>query len=84
MKTNLLKYYIVAFYLCSTFVLFAQPGTNDNGAGTGLEGDGDTTPAAPIDHYIWLLALIGLVYIFVRFRNFNKNTNTQKELSKNS
>lgn len=78
MKTNLLKYYIVAFYLCSTFVLFAQPGTNDNGAG--LEGDGDTTPAAPIDHYVGLLAVIGLVYVFIRFRNFNKNVNTQKEL----
>ena len=78
MKTNLLKYYIIAFYLCSTFVLFAQPGTNDNG--TGLEGDGDTAPAAPIDHYVGLLAVIGLVYAFLKFRNFNKNVNTQKEL----
>ena len=66
MKNNALKYYIAAFYLCFTFVIFAQPGT-DNGAGT-LEGDGDTTPAAPIDDYIWVLALVGLFFVFMKFR----------------
>lgn len=67
MKNNLLKYYIAAFYLCSTFVVIAQ-GTND-GTGT-LEdnGAGDTTPAAPIDNYVWILALIGLVFVFMKFR----------------
>jgi len=68
MKNNLLKYYIAAFYLCSTFVMFAQPGT-DNGTGT-LEDNGasDVTPAAPIDDYVWVLALIGLVFVFMKFR----------------
>lgn len=62
MKNNVLKYYIVAFYLCSTFVMFAQPGLPD-------ETDGDTTPAAaPIDDYVWVLALIGLVFVFMKFR----------------
>ena len=60
MKTNLLKYYIAAFYFCSTFVLFAQPGDNDSGSG--LEGDGDTTPAAPIDDYVWVLVFVGLAF----------------------
>jgi hypothetical protein len=69
MKTNLLKYYIAAFYFCSTFVLFAQPGDQSDGAP--LEGDGDTTPAASIDDYVWVLLAIGLVYVFLRLRAFN-------------
>ena len=75
MKNNLLKYYIVAFYLCSTFVLFAQPGTDDTG-GT-LEG-GDA-PAAPIDDYVWVLAAIGLLFVFFRFRALAQQKNAQKE-----
>jgi hypothetical protein len=66
MKKNLLKYYIVAFYLCSTFVMFAQ---TDPGTGGGVENDGstDTTPM-PIDDYVWILALIGLIFVFMKFR----------------
>lgn len=66
MKNNLLKYYIAAFYLCSTFIMFAQ----DPGTGGGIENDGteDATPAAPIDDYVWVLALIGLVFVFLKFR----------------
>lgn len=72
MKKNVLKYYIVAFYLCSTFVMFAQtdPGTGgvDNG-----DGSTDTTPAAaPIDDYVWVLALVGLLFVFVKFRAIQK------------
>jgi hypothetical protein len=74
MKTNLLKYYIAAFYLCSTFVAFAQPGTDDTG-GT-LEG-GD--PPAPIDGYVWVLAALGLVYVFLRVRTFAQQTNNPQE-----
>ena len=74
MKTNLLKYYIAALYLCSTFVTFAQPGTDDNG--TGLEG---ADPAAPIDGYVWVLAAIGLVYVFLRLRAFASQGSTPKE-----
>ncbi len=65
MKNNLLKYYTAAFYLCSTFVMLAQdPGSNDN-TGT-LEGV--DAPAAPIDSYVWVLALIGLLLVFLKFR----------------
>jgi hypothetical protein len=71
MKNNVLKYYIAAFYLCSTFVLFAQPGDGNGESGdAGLEGGGDTTPGAPIDGYVWILAAIGLVYFFLRLRAF--------------
>jgi hypothetical protein len=63
MKNNLLKFYIVAFYLCSTFV-FADPGTTDD-SGTLENAD---TPAAPIDTNLWILALIGLIFVFVRLK----------------
>jgi hypothetical protein len=63
MKNNILKYYIAAAYLCSTFVAFADPGTDDTG-GT-LEGP-DT--AAPIDDYVWIMALVGLIFVFMKFR----------------
>lgn len=71
MKNNLLQYYIAAFYLCSTVVMFAQ-GTTD-GTGT-LEDNGasDTTPAAPIDDYVWVLAMVGLVFVFMKFRAIKK------------
>lgn len=73
MKTNLLKYYIAAFYLCSTFVAFAQPGTGDSG-GT-LEGA--DAPSAPIDDYVWILALAGLALVFLTFKASKKTKNAQ-------
>ncbi len=64
MKNNLVKYYIVAVYLCSTFVLFAAgPGTDD---GTGTLETPD--PPAPIDNYVILLAIVGILFTFMRFR----------------
>jgi len=70
MKNNALKYYIVAFYLCSTFAMFAQ----DPGTGGGVENDGstDATPAAPIDDYVWVLVLVGLFFVFMKFRSIQK------------
>lgn len=64
MKNSLLKYYVVAFYLCSTFLTFAQPGTTDTG-GTLENAD---TPPAPIDENLWILASIGLVFVFIKLR----------------
>lgn len=75
MRNKLLKYYIAAFYLCSTFVALAQPGTDD-GSGT-LEGA--DTPAAPIDGYVWFLAAIGLVYVFLRLRAFAQQEKNPQE-----
>jgi membrane protease YdiL (CAAX protease family) len=64
MKNLFNKYYIIFFYLCANFVLFAQPGigndTND------LENA--DAPAAPINDYIWVLALAGLIFIFLKLR----------------
>ena len=64
MKNNLLKYYIVGVYLCSTIVMFAQPGDTDGTAG-GLDA---ADPVAPIDNYVILLAIVGILFAFMRFR----------------
>lgn len=67
MKTNLLKYYIAAFYFCSTFVMLAQP--SQEAEGESLQGE---EPAAPIDDYVWVLALVGLLFVFLKFRAMYK------------
>lgn len=55
--------------LCST-PIFAQ--LEDPGA------DPDA-PAAPIDGYVWILAVAGLFYIFKRLNNFTEKTSTSQE-----
>jgi hypothetical protein len=74
MKNSISKFYIIIFCLCSTFTSFADPGTTDTN-GT-LEGT-DTAPA-PIDNYIWVLALIGLVFVFMKLKDIqNKKISIQ-------
>lgn len=36
-------------------------------------------PAAPIDGYVWVLALIGLFYVYLRLRAFTKQANTESK-----
>ena len=73
MKTNLLKYYIAVIYFCSTFVMVAQPGTDND------TSDLEETDAVPIDDYVWVLAAIGLVYVFLRLRALSFQEKTSKE-----
>ena len=69
MKNNVLKYYIAAFYMCSTFMLFAAPGEGNGAAGdASLEGADAPAATAPIDDYVWVLALVGLVFVFLKLR----------------
>lgn len=70
MKNIFLKLYIIAFYFCSTALLFADPGTEDS-TGTGNLESGDA--AAPIDDYVWIMALVGLIFVFMKFRAMKKN-----------
>lgn len=71
MKNSLLKYYIAAVYLCSTVVSFAAGPGIDDGTGT-LEGTDPAAPA-PIGDHLWVLALAGLILVFMVYRaNQNK------------
>jgi hypothetical protein len=66
MKNKFFKYYaIAAVYFFSTLVAFAQPGVVD-------ETDGDTTPSAPINDYLWVLVAIGLVLVYLKFRSMRR------------
>ncbi len=67
MKNTFSKYYFALFYLGSTFVMFAQPGTEDD------SGNLEDTDPLPIDNYIWVLALIALVFVFMKIRAIQKN-----------
>jgi hypothetical protein len=73
MKNNLLKYYIAVFYFCSTFVMFADPGIDDEDGA--LE---NVDPAAPIDDYVWVLFAIGILFVFLKFRALYKQTSSQE------
>lgn len=75
MKNNVSKYFVTAVFLCSTFIMFADdPGTGTDG--DPLEG-GD--PPLPIDGYVWVLAAMSLVYVFLRLRAFALQGKASKE-----
>jgi hypothetical protein len=59
LKTNLLKYYVAIFYLCSSFDPPPNPGNEDPNPGN-LEGSD-----VPIDHYLGILLAIGIIYVFM-------------------
>ena len=73
MKNNVLKYYIAVVFFCSTMVMFAQPGDGSNG--DPLEGP---DPGAPIDDYVWVLAIVGLIFVFMKFRGLVQQKSLQK------
>jgi len=78
MKNKFIKYYIAAFYFCSTLVLFAQPGSGSDNGGIDDSGATDTTPA-PIGDYLWVLAIIGLVLVYLKFRAIHKQAHTDSK-----
>jgi hypothetical protein len=78
MKNNILKFFIAVFFFCSTLTVFAQGPNDDTSTEGGLENDGDTT-GAPIDDYVWVLAAIGLAYVFLRLRALYLQEKTSKE-----
>jgi hypothetical protein len=76
MKNNLLKYYTLAFYLCSNLVIFAQGPSTEGGVetddqtvlGSTSAVESDDAAAAPIDTYLWILALVAILYVFFKYR----------------
>ena len=72
MKNNSLKYYIATVFFLSTFIMFSDPGEPGGGGCPGcppLEGE----DGVPIDDYVWVLAVIGLVLAFMKLRAIQKN-----------
>jgi len=41
-------------------------------------GDDPDAPAAPIGDYVWVLALIGLIFVFLRLRTLALKGNVSK------
>ncbi len=70
MKTNIFKFYLLAFCLISDFAVFAVPGS-DTGNGD-LEGDDPAAPAAPINTKLIWLALVGILFAVYTFRKQKK------------
>jgi hypothetical protein len=72
MKNNLIKFYTLAVYFIFTAVMMAQePGEG----GSGVEGGAnDNTGTAPISDHLWVLAVVGLVFVYFKFRSIQKNS----------
>jgi len=64
------KFCILSFVLLSDFVMFAQPGDEDDAGGGGLEG-GDPAPA-PINTKLVILLVLGLVFAFYKIKSATK------------
>jgi len=58
MKQNLLKFYLLGFFLLSDFIMFAQPGDDDDTGGL----EGDDPPATPINSKIIWLLVVGILF----------------------
>lgn len=65
MKNSLMKLYLLAFFLVSDFVLFAQPGQDTGDGEPPLEGDDD--PPAPINTKMIYLAILGIAFAYYFF-----------------
>jgi hypothetical protein len=63
---NKLKYFIAVGFFYSTLAVFAQPGEGNGSTGNdSIEGGSESdTTGAPIDDYVWVLAGLGLVYVW--------------------
>jgi hypothetical protein len=75
MKKYIPFIYLFVFTLLFNLASFAQdPGDfDDNPDADPL----DAPVATPIDDYLWVLALAGLVFVFLWFKNHTKQANAQ-------
>ncbi|QBN20092.1 hypothetical protein [Flavobacterium nackdongense] len=72
MKNKFLKYCIALFFIGSTTIAFAQPGTGSDNNGIDDNGGADSTPATPIDDYVGILTLVGLSYVLYKVKTNQK------------
>ena len=68
MKNNIFKLYILAFFLLTDFISFAQPGQDQPGGGL----EGDDPPPAPIDGKLILLVIAAILFAFYTIKNRRK------------
>jgi hypothetical protein len=78
LKNKKFKFFTLALFFYSTLVIFAATGpgsTSDTGDYEGDDPVPTTKQAAPlpIDDYIWGLALIGMMYGFIKFRTYQNS-----------
>lgn len=73
-SNHFIQFFIFSFVLLSNVIMYGQPGDTD-GTLEGLEGDDALPAAAPIDDYLWLLMLVGLVFVFFKYRAYLKQQN---------
>ena len=71
MKNIVSKFYVVAAFLCSTAIVFAQEGPGDTADIGELEGADNQLP---IGDYLWVLAVVGLMLVYWKFRSMHKNS----------
>ena len=64
---KLMKFYLLAFFLFSDFVVFAQPGEG----GGDLDGE-DPVPVAPINGQLMVLAILGISFVIYTYRKNKK------------
>ena len=74
MKNIVSKFYVVAAFICSTAIVFAQEGPGDTADQGELEGADNQ---APIGDYAWVLLLLGLVYVFYKLKSLSKQSNSE-------
>lgn len=74
MKKQLKIIYISFFLLCNNFLLLAQP-DQENSTDDLESADPDTVP---ITDYLWILVLVGLIYVFIRLQSLSKQKNSEK------
>jgi hypothetical protein len=74
-KTEKMKKYITTVSFAKITVFLFMLFTSLVSAQTVLpDAPDDTTTGAPIDDYVWVLALIGLAFVFHKLRNYPKQT----------
>ena len=60
MKNTALKAYILFFFLYSNSIIWANPGSENDTSNL----EATDAVAAPIDNYVWLVALMGFALVF--------------------
>jgi hypothetical protein len=61
-----IRLYLIAFFVVSDFKIYAQP-TNEDPDDGNIEGDGDVTPAAPINSKLFLLVIFAIYFAFYSY-----------------